>query len=68
MKNLVLCFFAPVIYHSLCNGLMSVNDPNQLFIVIGNIAAISYIVVAVLAVIMILHWQKNRTLDIPVQN
>ena len=33
-----------------------------------QLTAISYIAVAVLAVIMILRWQKNRTLDIPVQN
>ncbi len=50
--------------HSVVNGLISVANPDQLFTVIGNIAAFSYI--AILAVYMFFRWYKTKELDVPV--
>ena len=65
--NLLLSILIPVVYHSIANGLMGVEDPNQLFVILGNFASLHFIATGILTVIIILHWQKNRTLDVPVK-
>ncbi|MBQ6560182.1 MAG: PrsW family intramembrane metalloprotease [Erysipelotrichaceae bacterium] len=62
----LLSFFVPLIYHSVANGLIASMKLSKINYVIGVASSISFIVAAVLAVIVVLRWQKNRTLVIPV--
>lgn len=54
-----LSLMIPVIYHTVTNALVSLPY-------ISYATVISHGVAAVVAVILILRWQKNKTLDIPV--
>ena len=63
----LLAFFVPVAYHSIANGFMAAMDLGKANSVVGTVWAISYIVAAVLAVIIVIRWQKKGTLDVPIQ-
>lgn len=63
----LLSFFVPVIYHSLGNGFMSTMELSTINYVLGVVFSISFIITAVLAVIIVLRWQKNKTLDVPIE-
>ena len=63
----LLSFLVPLTYHAVANGLMTSMDLSPINYVLGITFSISYIVAAVAAVIVVLRWQKNKTLDVPVQ-
>ncbi|MBR4461884.1 MAG: PrsW family intramembrane metalloprotease [Erysipelotrichaceae bacterium] len=62
----LLSFFVPLLYHTVANGLMASMSLSKINYVIGVASSISYIIAAIAAVIIVLHWQKNKTLDVPV--
>ena len=62
-----LSLVLPIAYHTITNALMSSMEINAFFSVVGMIAAISLIVAGVVALIVVARWQKNGTLDVPVQ-
>lgn len=57
----------PVIYHTLTNTLVVSMHMNEILRYLGIGSGISYLFTASIAVLIILRWQKNKTLDIPVQ-
>ncbi len=57
----------PLIYHSLANGFMTSMNLSKINYVLGVASSISFIIVAVVAVIIAIRRQKNRTLDIPIR-
>lgn len=57
----------PVIYHTLINTLVVSMHMNDVLHYLGIGAGISYLFAASITVLIILRWQKNKTLDIPVQ-
>ena len=63
----LLSFLVPLVYHAVANGLMTSMDLSRTNYIIGVTFSISYIIAAVIAVIAVIRWQKNRTLDVPVQ-
>ena len=65
-KYRLLSIVVPVFYHALTNALMSSAQINKIFNILGTSAAISHILVTIVMVIIVLRWQKNRTLDVPV--
>ena len=66
-KNLWLSVWVPVVYHTVTNALIASATYSKVLDVLGTAAAISHIVAAVIAVIIVLLWQKNKTLDVPVR-
>ena len=65
-KYRVLSFAVPVLYHAITNGLMASMELSKINLVIGVAASISHIVAGIVTVIVILRWQKNKTLDVSV--
>ena len=65
-KYRLLSFVVPVVYHTITNGLMASMDLSRLNLVICAAASISHIVAGIVTVIVMIKWQKNRTLDVPV--
>ena len=63
----LLSFLVPLIYHSLANGFMASMTLSKINYIAGVSFSISYIVAAAAAVVAVLRWQKNKTLDVPVQ-
>ena len=63
----LLSFFVPLIYHSLANGFMAAMDLSKINYVLGVASAISFIIAAVVTVIIVIRWQKNRTLEVSIQ-
>ena len=62
-----LSLFVPVIYHTVTNSIMGA-DLSAMPVFLINATAISHMVVALILVILVLRWQKNKTLDVPVQD
>ena len=62
----LLSFLVPLTYHTLANGLIASMDLSRINYALGVISSISYIVIAAAAVMIVILWQKNRTLDVPV--
>ena len=61
-----LSFAIPLIYHTVTNALMASIELNKVYNVLGSITGISHMVATVVTVIIVLRWQKNRTLDVSV--
>ncbi len=61
----LLSFVIPVVYHTITNALMVSMDLSKFNQVIGSVAAISHIIAGIVTVILIIRWQKNRKLDVP---
>ena len=66
-KDLWLSFTVPVVYHTVTNALMASMELSKVFNVLGSISGISHMVATVVTVILVIRWQKNRTLDVPVR-
>ncbi|MBQ9268540.1 MAG: hypothetical protein IJ206_03370 [Oscillospiraceae bacterium] len=62
----LLSFVIPVAYHAITNGLMVTMDLSKFNQIIGSVAAISHIIAGIVTVIIIIRWQNNRKLDVPV--
>ena len=62
-----LSFLVPFLYHTVTNAFIGSMSLNHVFRVVGMAVAISHIAVSVVTVIVIFYWQKNRILDVPVQ-
>ncbi|MBQ6488074.1 MAG: PrsW family intramembrane metalloprotease [Solobacterium sp.] len=56
----------PVTLHTLSNAFAMSMDLGPFFHVFGTVSGISRIVLSLLAVMIVIRWQKNRTLDIPI--
>lgn len=65
-KYRLLSVAIPVVYHAISNGLMASLDLSKANSVLGAAASISHIVAGIVTVIILIRWQKNRTLDVPV--
>ena len=65
-KDLLLSFALPVLYHTLANTFVKSMKMNGVLRVLGYASSISFIAAAAVSVILILYWQKHKTLDIPV--
>ena len=65
-KDLWLSFAVPVVYHTVTNALMASMELGKVLNVLGSISGISHMVATVGTVILVIVWQKNRTLDVPV--
>ena len=65
-KDLRLSFAVPVVYHTVTNALMASMELSKVFNVLGSIAGISHMVATVVTVVIVILWQKNRTLDTPI--
>jgi len=65
-KYRLLSIVLPVIYHTITNGLMASMDLSRINLVIGASASISHIIAGIVTVIVMILWQKRRTLDVPV--
>ena len=63
----LLSFLVPLLYHSVANGLMTSMNLSRINYIIGVSFSISYIVAAAAAVILVLIWQKKKTLDIQIR-
>ena len=61
-----LSLIVPVIYHTVTNAIMGAG-PAVMPVFLINATAVSHIVATVITVIVVIHWQRNKTLDIPVQ-
>ena len=66
-KYFWLSFVVPLVYHTITNALIGAMNLNKVLNVLGTAAAISHIVVSAVTVIVVIRWQKNKTLDIPVR-
>ncbi len=66
-KYRLLSFVLPVLYHTAANGFMARMSQGGISYALGFISAISFILAAVITVTLVIRWQKNRTLDIPVR-
>ncbi|MCR5095550.1 MAG: hypothetical protein K6A70_02280 [Erysipelotrichaceae bacterium] len=62
-----LSLFIPVTYHSLTNGFMAAVDANNIMDMLGTASSISFVAAGIITVIMVIRWQKNKTLDVPVE-
>ncbi|MCR5447865.1 MAG: PrsW family intramembrane metalloprotease [Solobacterium sp.] len=65
-KYRLLSVAIPVALHTLSNAFAMSMDLGPFFHVLGTVSGISRIVFSLAAVIIVIRWQKNRTLDIPI--
>ena len=63
----LLSFLVPLTYHALANGLIASMSFSKINYAAGVASSISYIAAAAVAVIVIIFWQKNGTLNVPVK-
>ena len=56
----------PVTLHTLSNAFAMSMDLNRFYYVLGTVSGISRMVLSLMAVMIVIRWQKNRTLEIPV--
>ena len=61
-----LSFVVPLAYHTVTNALMASIELSKAYYILGSIAGISHMVATVVTVIVVLRWQKHKTLDVPV--
>ncbi len=61
-----LSIAVPVILHTLSNAFAQSMNLNQFFYVLGTVSGICRMVLSLLAVFIVIRWQRNRTLDIAI--
>ncbi len=61
-----LSIAVPVILHTLSNAFAQSMDLNRFYYILGTVSGMCRVALSMLAVFIVIRWQRNRTLDIPV--
>lgn len=65
-KYLCLCFIVPVAFHTVTNAFLQSVSLGRTFLILGIVSAAIMFIAFIVAIVIVLIWQKNKKLDVTV--